>query len=89
MTKNTLYAGTALVEISPPEGVELGGYPHHPRNNKGVHDPLYGSVLLLDDGSVKIVIVCLDLLMFSKKFVGLIRKQAEAETGFPGANIMI
>lgn len=89
MDKNKLYAGTAIVDISPLPGVELGGYPHHPRNNKGIHDPLFGSVLFLHSGSVKIVIVCLDVLMFSKKFVNLVRTTAENETGVPGENIMI
>ena len=89
MSEHKLYAGTALVDISPPKGVELGGYPHHPRNNKGIHDPLYGSVLLLQDGAATIVIVCLDILMLSKKHVGTCRKDIEEKTGIPQSHIMI
>lgn len=89
MDEHKLYAGTALVEISPPAGVELGGYPHHPRNNKGIHDPLFGSVLLLNDGTATIVIVCLDILMLSKKLVAMCREDIEEKTGIPRSHIMI
>lgn len=85
----SLKAGTAITEISPPKGVSLGGYPHHPRYNKGVHDPLYASCLYINDGSTPVVIVTMDLLMYSKKYVKLVREKASAKTGVPKKNIMI
>ncbi len=84
-----LRAGVSMTEISPKEGVSLSGYPHHPRYNKGIHDPLYASCLYLDDGKVKLVIVCMDLIMYSKKHVRSVREHVESKTAIPAENIMI
>lgn len=84
-----LRAGVAISDISPEPGVPLGGYPHHPRHNRGVHDPLFASCLYLDDGSTKVSIVTMDLLMISKRYVREVREAASAETGIPAANITI
>ncbi len=85
----TMKAGVALADISPKEGVSLGGYPHHPRHNTGVHDPLYAACLYLDDGETRLVIVTMDLLMFSKRYVRTVREAAAAATDVPASNIMI
>ena len=77
------------MDISPPQGMELGGYPHYPRHNKGIHDPLYASCMVLDSGAQKAVIVTLDLLFFSKKHVKEVRQSIERSTGIPFHNIMI
>ena len=42
-----LRAGTALIDISPEPGAQLAGYPHCPRPNAGVHDPLYAAALFI------------------------------------------
>lgn len=84
-----LRAGTALADISPKLGEELGGYPHYPRNNTGIHDPLYAACLYIDNGETQIAIVTLDLLFFSKKHVMEIRRRIEAACGIPGRNILI
>ena len=44
-----LKAGIALVDISPDKGVQMAGYPHCPRPNIGIHDPLYCGALHLDN----------------------------------------
>lgn len=82
-------AGAALRDISPKPGVKLGGYPHHPRPNTGVHDPLYAACLYLNDGAVETALVTLDIIALSKKYVRVIREQIHKETGIPGAHIMI
>lgn len=84
-----LKAGAATVDISPDKGVELAGYPHCPRHNTGVHDPLFASCLYLDDGSTRLVIVAMDLLVYSKKYVREMRKQVSEKTGIPAGNIML
>lgn len=53
-----LTAGTACYDMSPPEGVRLAGYPHFPRNNTGIHDPLFATCLYLSDGKTEIVPPC-------------------------------
>lgn len=84
-----LQAGTALADISPKLGEELGGYPHYPRNSTGIHDPLYAACLYIDNGIMEVAIVTLDLLFFSKKHVADVRRRVEGICGIPGKNIMI
>ncbi len=84
-----LRAGTALAEISPPLGVELAGYPHHPRHNRGIHDPLYAACLLLDDGHTRLAIVSADILMISKRYVRVVRERVAERFGIPSGNLMI
>lgn len=87
--KHPLKACVAVVDISPGPGLELAGYPHHPRYNTGIHDPLYAGCICLDDGSTKLAIVTMDLLMYAKKEVQVVRQRIEERTGIPAGNIMI
>ncbi len=68
-------AGTCLVDITPKAGVQLAGYPHCPRPNVGVHDPIYAACLYLSNGKNEVVIVTMDLLYFGKKHVKAIREK--------------
>jgi hypothetical protein len=86
---NKLRAGTAVVEISPGPGIQLSGYPHHPRPNKGVHDPLHAACLTLDDGLTRLAIICMDIIGYPKNEVKQLRLDAAQLTGIPAANIMI
>ena len=76
-----LKAGIAIRDISPVKGVEMAGYPHCPRPNIGVHDPLYCVALHLDNGSESVTMVTFDLLYFGKKYCKAIREKL-------GGNIM-
>jgi neutral ceramidase len=87
--QEALKAGVAITDISPQPGVELGGYPHHPRPNRGVHDPLHAACLFLDDGATRLAVVTMDLLMFSKTYVRQVREQAARRCRIPAHNIMI
>lgn len=84
-----LTSGTAIADISPEKGIELAGYPHYPRHNTGVHDPLYAACIYLDNGKEKVVLVSLDLLFFSKKYVKEVREKVSRITDIPEKNIMI
>ena len=84
-----LKAGMTRVDITPPLGLELAGYPHYPRNNEGAHDPLYAACMYLENDGVEVALVTLDLLFFSKKHVAKAREKAEKACGICGQNIMI
>ncbi len=84
-----LKAGVSRADITPPLGLELGGYPHYPRNNTGAHDPLYAACMYLNNGETEVAMVTLDLLFFSKKHVTEVRRRTEAACGICGKNIMI
>ncbi len=76
-----LKAGVALVDISPWPGIPMAGYPHCPRPNIGIHDPLYCAALYLNNGKEEMVMVTMDLLFFGKKYCRAIREKI-------GKNIM-
>ncbi len=84
-----LKAGVAQIDISPEKGLELAGYPHYPRNNTGVHDPLFAACLYVFDGSTELAMVTLDLLFFSKRHVAEVRRRVQAVCGIPGDHVMI
>lgn len=84
-----LKAAMTRVDITPPLGLELGGYPHYPRYNEGHHDPLYAACMYLSNGEQEVAMVTLDLLFFSKKHVATVRNRVEALCGISGCNIMI
>lgn len=70
-----LKAGISIIDISPEKGVQLAGYPHCPRPNKGIHDSVYASSLYLFDGETEIIFVTLDLLSIGKEIVTQLRKK--------------
>ena len=84
-----LKAGTSIIDISPKKGIELGGYPHFPRYNTGVHDPLYAACVYLDNGKEKIAIIAMDILFFSRKYVKAVRKEISKKISIPEGNIFI
>lgn len=84
-----LKSGVAIRDITPPEGLELGGYPHYPRYNTGAHDSLYAACIYLNDGKNETALVTLDLLFFSKKHVQSVRERVNAACGMKPGNIMI
>lgn len=53
--------GFAKKEITPPLGMELGGYAGY-RPNSGVHDPLWCKVILLEQETERYALVALDLM---------------------------
>ncbi len=84
-----LYAGAAAREISPNKGEELGGYPHYPRNNTGVHDPLFATCMYLRSGDTEVAMVTLDLLFFSKQHAAEVRRRLAEACGIEGSHVMI
>ena len=64
-------AGFGKYEITPPLGVELGGYGYYlERRAQRVLDPLYARAVLLADGDKRALIVACDLLGLSQEVAG-------------------
>jgi len=69
-----LEAGVARVDITPPIGIPLEGYPGSDRSATGIRDPLYARVLLLRAGAQRIVLVDLDLIApFEPEYISELR----------------
>ena len=63
----TLWAGAARVEMTPPVGTPLAGYSRrHGRPSVGVHDPLYARALALSDGRRVVILVSCELLIIDE-----------------------
>ncbi len=75
------------MDITPPQGLELAGYPHYPRNNEGAHDPLYAACMYLENNGEAVAMVTLDLLFFSKVHVKTVREKILAACGVK--NVMV
>jgi neutral ceramidase len=86
---NTFNAGVSIVDISPKEGISLAGYPHHPRYNKGIHDPLYAACLYLENNGSRLLMITMDMISFSKKYVRKVRNEISGKTGIQDKNIQI
>lgn len=84
-----LWAGAAVVDITPRGSVFLFGYPHVPRHSTGVHDPLECAALYLRSAEGGALFLANDLICFTKKFVATVRERIGVATGLPAAAIMI
>lgn len=84
----TLQAGAAQVDITPPLGITLAGS-FRPRYAEDVHDSLYAKAVVLDNGSSRIAMVALDLISILRQDVVKIRAQVAESVEIPPENVMI
>jgi len=70
----SLRAGIGRRSLTPPGGVFLVGYGHRNVGNRGVHDDIWATALVLDDGSSQVAIVALDLLTINEHTVDAVRR---------------
>ena len=79
MSQTVLSAGAARQIITPPKGIFLIGYGDRAWGNRGVHDPLTATALVLDDGKRRAAIVACDLLCLNEFVVDRIREACGRE----------
>ena len=68
--------GFAKRNISPPPGLELGGYAGY-RPNAGVHDPLYCKAVVLQQRGIRYALVVLDLMCADESLCARIAEALE------------
>ena len=81
--------GFAEVEITPPVGVELSGYVARLGPSVGVHDPLFGRALVLDDGERRAALLVCDLLGMDRSTVAQVRQEVGAAIGAAPEAVMV
>lgn len=86
---DSLIAGAATVDITPPDSQFLFGYPHVRRYSTGVHDPLCSSALYLSDGETPLLLVANDVIFVGRATAGRVRDRIARQIGVPAANMMI
>lgn len=75
-----LEAGVAQVDITPPNGFQLVGYPGPDRSATGTRDPLYARVLVLTAGSTRLALVDLDLVfVFDPTYLTQLREATRTD----------
>jgi len=84
-----LFAGAAVVDISPLDRQFLFGYPHVERYCTGVHDPLLGSALYLSDGETDVLLIANDVALLSRQTAERVRRQIEQRTGVSAEHILL
>ncbi len=85
---NSIEAGAAEIEITPPIGMRMAGY-FDERFATGVHDPLKAKAIVLREGNKQVAMVFCDLVGISLNVTTNARAQASKKTGIPVPNIMI
>lgn len=81
-------AGFAIADITPPLGREVPGSLSK-RYGTSIHDPLWASAAVFDDGRTRVALVGLDALSVRRSTVLAARKMIEERCGIPGENVMV
>jgi neutral ceramidase len=86
-----LQAGVAKRPITPPVGGPLLGIPERDLagGSRGVHDELYARALVLDNGSVCVALVTLDLFAVPCELSEEIAHRVSRKTGIPQDNVVL
>ena len=79
MDEDKIQAGFARRTINPPKGILTIGYGDRFKGNRGVHDDLTATVMVIENGNKKLGIVALDLLAIDED----LSREIEAACGMP------
>jgi hypothetical protein len=89
--ETNLRAGIARTDITPTEGLYMGGYDmtFRPGRSDGSYGSIYTRALVFDDNIRQIVFVEVDIVSFPDEDYVSIRESISAETGIPVENIQL
>jgi hypothetical protein len=87
-----LLAGEGVVDITPPLGVEMGGFHRPPgkeRRIQGVRQPAAVRALVLQLGGVQVAICSLDVAGVGQDMSARIRGEVARQVGIPAENVRV
>jgi hypothetical protein len=90
--KPVLEAGQGVVDITPPLGIEMGGFHRAPGNERrirGIRKPTAARALVLRYRDDQAAIVSLDVIGVSRGFSDRTRQAVARATGVPAANVRL
>ena len=89
MKKNSLTAGVARVDITPPLGFRMQGAMRRREGATGIESPLLATALVLADENVKLTILDCDLIGFDVALANEIRSRIGEKINISAANVFL
>ncbi len=85
----SILAGVAKVNITPPIGCLMGGYAFRDHGCESIRDELWTRAMYISCGETEVAIVGSDICGLTKESVDRIRSKVKAKTGIPEENIFL
>jgi len=88
----TLLAGEGVVDITPPLGIEMGGFhrpPGQERRIKAIRQPTAVRALVLQMGDTQVAVCSLDVAAVSDAMAARVRGEVARQAGIPPQNVRL